>query len=139
MCRTPKRGGATVFPLAERVPPIAQPPREFNGDLASLKKSEDRKAVGPSERARGSAGIDSATGGTNSDDVPLYCRDDGTDSTALKTLPESGDAVVFFDYIPGEDQDGLAMADPTSAHAGCPPIEGTKMIATRWIRSAEFS
>ena len=75
--------------------------------------------------------------------MPWYCRDDldedDSKSNVIKTLPHSGDAVVFFDYIPGDNPNGEAIADPMSAHAGCPPIEGTKLIATRWIRSADFS
>jgi hypothetical protein len=37
-------------------------------------------------------------------------------------------------YQPGE----LAAPDPTSLHGGCPVLEGTKVIATRWIRASEF-
>ncbi len=39
-----------------------------------------------------------------------------------------------WDLKPGD----LAIPDPTSLHGGCPVLEGTKLIATRWIRAAEF-
>lgn len=45
------------------------------------------------------------------------------------------------DYVPsgpGWRASDLAAPDPTSLHGGCPVLEGTKLIATRWIRSAEF-
>jgi hypothetical protein len=32
----------------------------------------------------------------------------------------------------------LAAPDPASLHGGCPVLAGTKVIATRWIRAAEF-
>lgn len=35
------------------------------------------------------------------------------------------------DYVPGAGG-ALAVPDETAVHAGCPIIEGTKFIATRW-------
>lgn len=88
-----------------------------------------------------------AGGGKNSL-LPWYCTK-ASEGKVLKVLPQPGDAIFFFNYIPGapaeiinddliDHDNALAVADPTSAHSGCPPIEGTKMIATRWMRSSVF-
>ena len=50
---------------------------------------------------------------------------------------DPGDALLFWDYVPGEPEDRL-VPDPFSLHGGCPVVEGTKNIVTRWIRSTEF-
>ena len=67
-----------------------------------------------------------------------YCQED---AEVLKVLPKAGDAVLFYDYTPSDAPGGggLAQADPASMHAGCPPLNGTKLIATRWMRSALFT
>lgn len=62
-----------------------------------------------------------------------FCdRDD-----VLKVRADPGDALLFWDYVPGEPEDRL-VPDPFSLHGGCPVVEGTKNIVTRWIRSTEF-
>lgn len=62
-----------------------------------------------------------------------FCdRDD-----VLKVKADPGDALLFWDYVPGEPEDRL-VPDPFSLHGGCPVVEGTKNIVTRWIRSTEF-
>jgi prolyl 4-hydroxylase len=69
-------------------------------------------------------------------DIPWYCKGDA-DVLSVKTQP--GDALLFWGYSPSEQQPGgLGVQEYGSVHAGCPPISGVKLIATRWIRSAEF-
>jgi 2OG-Fe(II) oxygenase superfamily len=84
--------------------------------------------------------------------LPWYCRRE-SEGKVLKVLPQPGDAIFFFNYKPGtttttsnsdvegivqNDFNALAVVDPSAAHSGCPPLEGTKMIATRWMRSSNF-
>ena len=45
------------------------------------------------------------------------------------------------DYVPAGSQfrpGDVATPDPTAIHGGCPVLEGEKVIATRWIRAADF-
>lgn len=78
---------------------------------------------------------------TNDEVEPWYCSTgNSTTSRSGMIRPSPGDAVFFFSYVP---DDGIlrvpAIADPTAAHAGCPPLDGgEKIIATRWMRSAAF-
>lgn len=105
-----EEGGATAFPSAPR-------PRAGGGG--------DEDALPPLLQVSEGA------------EVPWYCRED---AQILQASPSPGDALLFFDYLPAEGGDGAtAAADPASAHAGCPPLQGTKMIATRWMRAATFS
>jgi prolyl 4-hydroxylase len=48
-------------------------------------------------------------------------------TTALRTKPVSGNAVLFYSQGP----DG--KLDPFSLHGGCPPLKGTKWSANVWI------
>lgn len=66
-------------------------------------------------------------------DIPWYCKED---ADVLKVEAQAGDGILFWGYSPGDN--ATAIQDPASLHAGCPPLEGTKFIATRWIRSAGF-
>jgi len=67
--------------------------------------------------------------------MPWYCKDG---ARVLKVQPDAGDAVLFFNYVPGQTPESPAVQDPAAVHAGCPPLEGTKIIATSWIRSSRF-
>lgn len=80
--------------------------------------------------------LEDASRGVNGSSLAWYCNED---NDVLRVYPEAGDAIMFFNYIPGETPESPAEADTTAVHAGCPPIEGTKVIATRWIRSAPFA
>lgn len=75
-------------------------------------------------------------GGAEQPPPPWYCAEG---AGVLKVSPQPGDAVVFWDYVPGEGGGALAVGDPASMHGGCPVLSGEKFIATRWIRAAEFS
>ena len=72
-----------------------------------------------------------------------YCQSDEVLGAQVSTA--AGDAVLFWDYMPGEGGDGSgsyadgtakpsAMPVPQAQHSGCPVLEGEKWIATRWIR-----
>jgi hypothetical protein len=79
---------------------------------------------------------------------------DGGDSWYCKTeqvlgvSPSPGDAILFWDYRPGNGagigsyENGTAepSARPVvgSLHSGCPVLDGEKWIATRWIRASRF-
>lgn len=71
--------------------------------------------------------------------VILYLNDNyrGGETQFLRTgltfRGKTGDALVFRNVT----SDG--RADPMSLHAGAPVTNGTKLIATRWIRQAPFS
>lgn len=56
----------------------------------------------------------------------------------LKVKAGVGDALLFWDYVPGPYEDRL-VPDMYALHGGCPVLEGRKNIVTRWIRSSEFS
>lgn len=76
---------------------------------------------------------------TASAEVPWYCQP-GADALQVQAPP--GSAVLFWDFVPvGADwrPGDLAQPDPTSLHGGCPVLAGQKLIATRWIRAADFS
>jgi prolyl 4-hydroxylase len=47
----------------------------------------------------------------------------------LKVAPQVGDLLVF------DNVDASGASDPNSRHAGLPVVNGTKWIATRWIRA----
>lgn len=58
----------------------------------------------------------------------------------MQVMPSAGDAVLFYGFKPGNSEtNGLAVEVPASLHGGCPPLEGEKIIATRWMRSASFA
>lgn len=93
------------------------------------------------------ADADTASGGENPL-LPWYCTK-ASEGKVLKVRSQPGDGIFFFNYVPGRPgetinddliayDNALAVADPTAAHSGCPPIEGTKMIATRWMRASVF-
>ncbi|KDD74086.1 hypothetical protein H632_c1583p0 [Helicosporidium sp. ATCC 50920] len=73
-----------------------------------------------------------------------YCSDE----RVLGAATAAGDALLFWDYAPGNgpgtgsfaDGSGEPQATPIleAMHSGCPVIEGEKWIATRWIRGAGF-
>ncbi|GAB4822020.1 hypothetical protein N2152v2_009066 [Parachlorella kessleri] len=93
-------------------------------------------------RTRYLAAAEESGGGRAPAPAPSYCDDR---AGVLQVRPEPGDAVFFWDYAPKDlpdKQDPSAVLevdpDPASLHSGCPVVEGTKMIVTRWIRSAEF-
>ena len=111
--------------LAPKVPPSpsAQP---LTSRSAAIDIAARRLAEEGAPGARGS----------EQQQPPWYCSQD---SGVLKVSPQPGDAVVFWDYVPGEGAGALAVADSASMHGGCPVLAGEKYIATRWIRAAEFS
>ncbi len=171
--KTPERGGETVFPRAvlqkNQTSPAApsmlkdmefthSPPQNRSRSLIG----DDNDIYGDLDKAETSGvGIkndkmnDADGGDSDGDDLrslPWYCRKESEDQV-LKVLPQPGDGIFFFNYVPpgtttntnkidfDVDLDyfnELAVPDPTSAHSGCPPIQGTKMIATRWMRSSQF-
>ena len=47
----------------------------------------------------------------------------------LKYKPRKGDAVLFWSITPE------GKIDKHSLHGGCPVIQGTKWVATKWIRN----
>lgn len=49
--------------------------------------------------------------------------------TSVKVVPRGGDAIVFANMRDGRP-------DPRTLHAGLPVTQGTKWLATRWIRQA---
>ncbi|PRW59635.1 putative prolyl 4-hydroxylase 10 isoform A [Chlorella sorokiniana] len=146
--RSPVKGGATVFPHARsyRVPKLEPQPgislqggaQQAGGQLGTAGSGgagSGEAAVAQSRRRLAQHGS-----GVLSDDVevPWYCAEG---ASALQVSPPPGTAVLFWDYVPSgpEWQPGdIAQPDPASLHGGCPVVEGTKLIATRWIRAAEF-
>lgn len=118
--RSPKRGGATVFPYAKR---------------SNTEAARSRLLLRPNAATTTASSTAAQGEGASGEAMPWYCQED---ADVLKVLPSPGDAVIFWDYVPGDGLDGLARSDHTSLHAGCPPLEGTKFIATRWMRAAEF-
>jgi hypothetical protein len=60
----------------------------------------------------------------NTKEAHAACNDT---STALKSKPVAGNAVIF--YSQGPD----STLDPYSLHGGCPPIAGEKWSANVWI------
>lgn len=86
---------------------------------------------------------------------PFEFEDNCENPLFFRLLPNPGDAVLFWDYVPKPDinnhetfvREGSwaahnasteAMNDRGSLHGGCPVIEGEKWIATKWIRSTSF-
>ena len=85
------------------------------------------------------------------DGVEWYC----SNPKVLGVAPKAGDAVLFWNYTPGDDggsggdngagtfADGSAKPAArrvfAAMHSGCPVIKGEKWITTRWIRSAPFN
>ena len=145
--QTPEKGGATVFPSAHasiqalgggsamtttttNALKIDGESTTDGGDFQSRLLGEVKAALEKSGAVNSQFDVD---GG---EQVPMYCQGN---TNVLQVLPKSGDAVLFFDYVPGEGPDSLAVPDPASVHAGCSPTRGTKLIATRWMRSAEFN
>eukprot|EP00887_Chlorella_sp_A99_P006413 scaffold3.g6413.t1 len=112
--RSPSRGGATAFPSAQpTVASTAAAPRgSASDDEEEVEEEEDEEEGSIAE----------------------YCR---PDADTLQVLPEAGSAVIFWSYVPSGDP-AVAVPDAASLHGGCPVLEGTKLIATRWIRASEF-
>ncbi|MCU6454053.1 2OG-Fe(II) oxygenase [Sphingomonas sp. A2-49] len=50
----------------------------------------------------------------------------------LTITPRTGDAIIF------DNLDGSGNPTPRARHAGAPVIQGTKWLATRWIRARAF-
>jgi hypothetical protein len=50
-----------------------------------------------------------------------------TQSSALKSFPKRGNAVLFYSQQPN------GTLDPYALHGGCPPLNGTKWAANVWI------
>lgn len=116
---SPIAGGATIFPQA-----AAQ----------QLGAGEQGAAAG--RRVLKPAAGGGGEGTAAAADEPWYCR---PGAGALSVQAQPGDVLLFWDYVPGrKGAGGLARADGASIHGGCPVLQGTKLIATRWIRSAEF-
>ncbi len=82
------------------------------------------------------------------DGVEWYC----SDPKVLGVAPKAGDAVLFWNYTPGDpgDDGSGSFADGSArpaarrvltaaTHSGCPVLKGEKWITTRWIRSAPFT
>lgn len=166
--KSPERGGETVFPRAVLQNQSAALKSSEAADLAhapvdsligvsadgTLGQAENGNGVEAaahhgSEKANKHGSLDVDVAGAGKDPLfPWYCTKASEDKV-LKVFPQPGDAIFFFNYIPGTPgetisddliiyNNALAVPDPTSAHSGCPPIEGTKMIATRWMRSSVF-
>lgn len=150
--KAPTKGGATAFPLKAKKKAAAHNSGQSTPIMRSLlARTMPGQHGGDLQVDESLIEESSAPGGgpVKQDLQSSYCEED---SDVLKVFPQSGDAVLFYDYVPmdtpgyeGEKEDSLhtqevnrALADPTSAHAGCPPLEGTKIIATRWMRSAQF-
>ncbi|EFN54375.1 hypothetical protein CHLNCDRAFT_135671 [Chlorella variabilis] len=158
--RSPTRGGATVFPLAPSYRMHSLQPQ--HGGQALDQQPGGQAAQGAEQAQQGGEGTSAESGssgdrssgaadsrrllrhgdgqlsGSAADTVPPYCQEG---ATALQVAPPSGSAVFFWDYVPAGSawQPGdLATPDPASLHGGCPVLDGTKLIATRWMRSAEF-
>ena len=51
----------------------------------------------------------------------------------VKVQPVKGNAVLFYNCTPE------GVEDPMTLHGGAPVLKGTKWIATKWIRKAEFN
>lgn len=83
------------------------------------------------------------------DGIEWYCAN----PKVLGVAPKAGDAVLFWNYTPGDggsggDNGAGTFADGSAKpaarrvfaamHSGCPVIKGEKWITTRWIRSAPF-
>ena len=82
------------------------------------------------------------------DGVEWYCAN----PNVLGVAPKAGDAVLFWNYTPGDSADDIGSgsyadgsAKPAARrvfaamHSGCPVVKGEKWITTRWIRSAPFN
>jgi hypothetical protein len=55
-------------------------------------------------------------------------------SQGIAVKPKAGDVLFFWGVKP----DGKTI-DPSSMHAGCPVIRGTKWTATKWIHALEYN
>lgn len=144
--KSPIKGGATAFPLAAKKKTSASVTRSLLARMIpGQTKDSNLRAEGPEEKT-----VEIEEGPIKQELQSPYCDED---SDTLKVIPQAGDAILFYDYVPMDapeykkDVEDLpemtevndkALADPTSAHAGCPPLKGTKIIATRWMRSAQF-
>lgn len=131
-CRSPTKGGATVFPKAK-----GTQQEGATGEGGSSSTSATTKA-GAAESRRVLRHGDSKLSAGGADPAPAYCQ---RGAEGLRVAPPPGSAVLFWDYVPGGEgwQPGeLAVPDAASLHGGCPVEEGEKYIATKWIRSAEF-
>jgi hypothetical protein len=163
--KTPEQGGETVFPRAAPISQFTQFDTSGNdsnsNDTSGMRKTLVVDNTESSSSSVSGAGAGSTGGGSEESEgvvLPWYCSKE-SDGKVFKVLPQPGDAVLFFNYVPRQeaaerygkigtkddgnlefdDFNGLAVPDPMSAHSGCPPIIGTKMIATRWIRSSVFT
>lgn len=111
-------------------------PASASGRVEAAEASRRALAAGAAPSpAAGAAGDAAAPGGPGAAGAAWYCQ---PDAEVLKVLSQPGDAVLFYDYVPADDPAAPPLADAASLHAGCPPLEGTKLIATRWLRAAEF-
>lgn len=96
---TVEKGGSTVFPLA-------RDHEGYNGEVITHD------------------GTVNTPGYINTKEAHRACNET---STALKSRPIAGNAVIF--YSQGPD----SQLDPYSLHGGCPPLEGEKWSANVWI------
>jgi len=94
-----EEGGTTVFPLSETH-------EGYNGE----------QLVAP--------GTADTPGYISQKDAEWVCN---PSSTALRSLPRAGSAVLFYSQGP----DG--SLDPLSLHGGCPVVAGTKWSANVWV------
>jgi prolyl 4-hydroxylase len=69
--------------------------------------------------------------------IPWYCSAKYKDKV-LQASANKGDGILFWDYMPNEQDPSDALEVDGSQHSGCPVLKGEKWIVTRWIRSAEF-
>jgi len=67
----------------------------------------------------------SDTPGSIDVDDALYCCN--TTSSALRSMPKKGNAVLFYSQTP------LGALDPFSLHGGCPVVKGVKWAGNIWI------
>ena len=62
---------------------------------------------------------------------------DCDDPSTLQTKMQKGDAILFWGYHPEEDKPE-GNIDWASEHTGCKVEEGTKWIATVWLRGSTW-
>jgi len=132
-------GGATVFPRlkARQNLLLSNASHGIGGGLGVAEPDASKTKLANIQQKNKALLYDTTTTTINATlDIPWYCKGDA-DVLSVKTEP--GDALLFWGYSPSEQQPGgLGVQEYGSVHAGCPPISGVKLIATRWIRSAEF-
>lgn len=50
------------------------------------------------------------------------------------TVPaKAGTGIIWYNYLPGDNEDGIGDLDWGAFHRGCSVLQGDKLIATRWV------